>query len=73
MISEIVMAKKKENKETGIIKIQYYKSMIGYPKKQKAIVKALGITKMNQIVERPDNPSMRGIVAKIPHMLRIVE
>ena len=67
------MAKKKENKETGIIKIQYYKSMIGYPKKQKAIVKALGITKMNQIVERPDNPSMRGIVAKIPHMLRIVE
>ena len=73
MISEIVMAKKKENKETGIIKIQYYKSMIGYPKKQKAIVKALGITKMNQIVERPDNPSMRGIVAKIPHTLRIVE
>ncbi|HXG82962.1 MAG TPA: 50S ribosomal protein L30 [Pyrinomonadaceae bacterium] len=65
-----------ENKETnggGTIKIQYYKSMIGYSKKQKTIVKSLGITKMNQTVTRPDNPSMRGIVAKIPHLLRIVE
>lgn len=67
------MAKKKENKENGKIKIQYYKSMIGYSKKQKAIIRGLGITKLNQIVERPDNPSMRGIIAKIPHMLRIVE
>lgn len=65
-----------ENKETtggGSIKIQYYKSMIGYSKKQKAIIKSLGITKMNQIVTRPDNPSMRGIVEKVPHLLRIVE
>ncbi len=65
-----------ENKETnggGSIKIQYYKSMIGYSKKQKTIVKSLGITKLNQIVTRPDNASMRGIVAKIPHLLRIVD
>ena len=65
-----------ENKETtsgGTIKIQYYKSMIGYSKKQKAIIKSLGITKMNQTITRPDNPSMRGIVEKIPHLLRIVE
>lgn len=66
------MAKKTEKKE-GSIKIQYYKSMIGYSKKQKAMVKALGFSKMNQIVEKPDNASMRGVVAKIPHMLRIVE
>jgi large subunit ribosomal protein L30 len=65
-----------ENKKTnggGSIKIQYYKSMIGYSKKQKAIIKSLGITKLNQTVVRPDNPSMRGIVEKIPHLLRIVE
>lgn len=68
------MAMKEENKATGgTIKIQYYKSMIGYPKKQKTIVKSLGITKLNQIVEREDNRSMRGIVNKIPHLLRIVE
>ncbi|MEO8649366.1 MAG: 50S ribosomal protein L30, partial [Acidobacteriota bacterium] len=46
---------------------------IGYSKKQKEIVKSLGITKLNQTVTRPDNASMRGIVAKVPHLLRIVE
>lgn len=66
------MAKKQEQ-EGGTIKIQYYRSSIGYSKKQKAIVKSLGITKLNQMVERPDNASMRGIVAKIPHILRIVD
>jgi len=68
------MANNEEQQNSGgTIRIQYYKSMIGYSKKQKAIVKSLGITKLNQTVERPDNASMRGIVEKIPHLLRIVE
>jgi large subunit ribosomal protein L30 len=69
------MAKKQEEKQEngGTIKIQYYRSMIGYSKKQKQMVKSLGITKLNQTVERPDTASMRGVVAKIPHLLRIVE
>jgi large subunit ribosomal protein L30 len=67
------MAKKNEKETSGTIRIQYYRSSIGYSKNQKAIVKGLGITKLNQTVERPDNASMRGIVAKIPHILRIVE
>lgn len=67
------MAKKSESENSGSIKIQYYRSSIGYSKKQKAIVKALGITKLNQTVEREDTPSMRGIVNKIPHILRIVD
>jgi large subunit ribosomal protein L30 len=66
------MAKKKQ--ETGgNITIQYYRSSIGFSKKQKEIVKALGITKLNQKVTRPDTPAMRGIVAKVPHLLKIVE
>ena len=67
------MAKKTENDNSGKIKIQYYRSSIGYSKKQKAIVRGLGITKLNQTVERDDTPSMRGIVEKVPHLLRIVE
>jgi len=67
------MANQNENKAGGTITIQYYRSSIGYSKKQKAIVKSLGITKLNQTVSRPDTPSMRGIVAKVPHLLRIVE
>ena len=67
------MADKTEKANGGVIKIQYYRSMIGYSKKQKLMVKSLGITKLNQTIERPDSPAMRGVVAKIPHLLRIVD
>jgi large subunit ribosomal protein L30 len=67
------MAKKAENKSGGEIKIQYYRSMIGYAQNQKDIVKSLGITKLNQTITRPDSPATRGVVAKVPHLLRIVE
>jgi large subunit ribosomal protein L30 len=67
------MAKKKEETQSESIKIQYYRSSIGYSQKQKDIVKSLGITKLNQVVEKPDNAAMRGVVAKVPHLLRIVE
>lgn len=66
-----------ENQEqtpgSGKIRIQYYRSFIAFPKKQKEIVRSVGLTKLNQIVERPDNGAMRGVVAKVPHLLRIVE
>ena len=55
------------------IKIQYYRSVIAFPKTQKEVVRSLGLRKLNQIVERPDTPSMRGAVAKVPHLLRIIE
>ena len=67
------MANNTENTSGGTIKIQYYRSSIGYSKKQKDMVKSLGITKLNQTITRPDNAAMRGVVAKIPHLLRIVE
>lgn len=67
------MAKKTENSAGGTIKIQYYRSSIGYSQKQKDIVRNLGITKLNQTIERPDSPATRGVVAKVPHLLRIVE
>ena len=54
------------------IHIQYYRSAIGRSWRQKAIVKGLGLTKLQQVVERPDNAGFRGMVAKIPHLVRIV-
>ena len=57
----------------GKVRIQYDRSFIAAPKTHKQMVRSLGLTKLNQIVERPDNDSMRGAVAKIPHLLRIVE
>jgi large subunit ribosomal protein L30 len=57
----------------GTIRIQYYRSVIAANKKHKAIVRSLGLTKLNQIVERPDTDSMRGFVLKVPHLLRLVD
>ena len=37
------------------------------------IVKGLGLKKLNQVVERPDTPEIRGMVFKIPHLVKIVE
>lgn len=68
-----IMAKKSEINAGSEVKIQYYRSMIGYAQKQKNIIKSLGITKLNQTIIRPDSPATRGIVAKVPHLLRIVE
>lgn len=65
--------KAKSSAGDGKIRIQYYRSFIATPKTHKQMVRSLGLTKLNQIVERPDNASMRGAVAKIPHLLRIVE
>ena len=69
------MATKKRKKDVSNakIKIQYYRSVIAFPKTQKEIVRGLGLRKLNQVVERPDTPSMRGAVAKVPHLLRIVD
>ena len=69
------MPRKAANKETneGKIRIEYYRSFIASPKTHKTIVRSLGLRKLNQVVERPDNASMRGAVAKVPHLLRIVE
>ena len=71
------MAEKRRRKnapaDEHTIRIQYYRSFIAAPKTHKQMVRSLGLTKLNQIVERPDSPSMRGAVAKVPHLLRIVE
>ena len=67
------MAEENNEQGSGRIKIQYYRSAIGFPKTQKEIVRSVGFTKLNQTVERPDTPSMRGVVAKVPHLLRIIE
>ncbi|PYS40958.1 MAG: 50S ribosomal protein L30 [Acidobacteria bacterium] len=69
----MVAKKKKADAAPAKIKIQYYRSTIAFPQKQKEIVRSLGLRKLNQVVERPDTASMRGAVEKVPHLLRIIE
>lgn len=58
---------------SSTIKIQLVKSPIGYTERQKKTVRALGLRRMNQIVERPDTDSVRGMVNSIGHLVRVVE
>jgi large subunit ribosomal protein L30 len=55
------------------IKIKLVHSPIGRQERQKKIVSSLGLKKINQVVERPDTPAFRGMVAKVPHLLAIVD
>jgi large subunit ribosomal protein L30 len=55
------------------IKLQYFRSMICTPVKHKAVIKGLGFTRLNQVVERENTPSIMGMVKKVPHLVRVVE
>ncbi len=57
----------------GTIRIKLVRSPICTPEKHKRIVKALGLRKLNQVVEKPDTPGFRGMVAKVPHLLALVD
>lgn len=55
------------------IKIQYVRSKICTPEKHKLVVKGLGFTRLNQIIEREDTSSIRGMIAKVPHLVQVVD
>ena len=55
------------------IKIQQTKSRIGAPKDQKLTLDALGLTKLNHIVEKEDSPMLRGMIRKVRHLVTVVE
>jgi large subunit ribosomal protein L30 len=64
------MAKTKTGKT---IKVTLVKSAIGYPQPQKATVKALGLRHLHHTVEHEDTPALRGMLAKVIHLIRIEE
>jgi len=60
-------------KEGKMLRITLVRSPIGFPLRQKRTVRALGLRRMQQTVEHPDNPAIRGMLASIPHLLRVEE
>lgn len=65
--------KRKTKKKEKIIRVTLVKSPIGYNISQKRTVKALGLRRMNQTVEHKDSPSIRGMLAKINHLIQVEE
>ena len=54
------------------IRVKWVRSGIGFSYRQKVMVRSLGLRRLNQVVERPDTPQIRGLVANIPHLVQIV-
>jgi large subunit ribosomal protein L30 len=65
------MAKKKE--QPKMLRITLVRSLIGETEKQRANVRSLGLRRIRQTVEQPDNPVIRGMVQKVIHLLKVEE
>lgn len=55
------------------VKIQQIGSGIGCTRDMRETLRALGLNKIHQVVERIDTPSMRGMIAKVTHLVRVIE
>jgi len=67
------MTTKTKSSASGKIQLKWVRSAICTPVKHKKVVKGLGFTRLNQVIERPDTAAIRGMVKKIPHLVEIVE
>jgi large subunit ribosomal protein L30 len=71
-----VTAKKESEsaeKATRTVKIQQVVSFIGSTDDIRQAVRGLGLRRMHQVVEREDTPSIRGMIHKVRHLVRVVE
>ena len=59
--------------ERKTIKVKQIRSGIGFPREMRETLKALGLGKMHRVAERPDTKEVRGMIAKIPHLVQVVE
>ena len=55
------------------IKIKQVKSRANRPIDQKRTLNSLGLTKMNQVVEHEDTPSVRGMIKKVNHLVKVID
>jgi large subunit ribosomal protein L30 len=61
------------DQKNGVLRITLVRSTIGRPADQGRTVASLGLRKLNATVERPNNRSIRGMVAKIRHLVQVEE
>jgi large subunit ribosomal protein L30 len=66
-------AKTSKTAGSGTIHLKWVRSAICSPVKHKKVVKGLGFTRLNQVIERPDTAAIRGMVKKVPHLIEIVD
>ncbi len=63
-----------EKKATArMLSITWVKSAIGYSEQHKATIRALGLRRLNQTVIHPDTPTLRGMLRKVNHLVKVEE
>ncbi|MGZ4778075.1 MAG: 50S ribosomal protein L30 [Thermoanaerobaculia bacterium] len=65
--------KKKPEQQAGMLRIRQVGSGIGCPAAMRETLRALGLGKMHRVAERQDTKEVRGMIAKIPHLVEVVE
>ncbi len=60
-------------KSSGTLKIKWVRSFIACPRGMRQAIRGLGFRKMNQVVERPDTPAIRGMILKVRHLVEVEE
>jgi large subunit ribosomal protein L30 len=55
------------------LRITQVRSTIGLKPKQRGTLRALGLRRINDTVEHSDRPEIRGMVGKVPHLVKVVE
>jgi large subunit ribosomal protein L30 len=61
------------NGEVKTIKIRQVKSVIGTRREHREVLKGLGLRRIRHVVERPDTPAVRGMVAKVQYLVEVEE
>jgi large subunit ribosomal protein L30 len=56
-----------------LLRVTLVKSPIGYSKRHKATVRALGLRKMHQTVEHVETPTLRGMLYMVNHLVKVEE
>lgn len=56
----------------GKLLVTWVKSGIGYDQRQRDVIRALGLRRLNQTIEKEDSPSIRGMVVKVSHLVKVV-
>ena len=60
-------------KSSGTLKIKWVRSFIACPQDMRQTIRGLGFRRMNQVVERPDTPAIRGMILKVRHLVDVEE
>jgi large subunit ribosomal protein L30 len=59
--------------EAEKITVRLVRSMIGRPEKQRLVLRGMGLTKLQKVVQLPDTPQVRGMLDKVKHLVRVEE